>query len=298
MDQQQLVAFERIVREGSFNRAARLLGVSQATISVRIQALEKELAGPLFVRGGLRAALTESGEAFLPYARRALDVIAAGREAAWHAPAGREGRVVVGAVDSIVDGFLVPVVARYVREHPRVALSIRTGHTPQIVQELADGIVRLGLVTWQYATGAVGLEALARFHEPLVAVVAPAHPLATRGPLAVAQVLAGGDPYHETVWGTADDGRLARATGRGGGSQEFPHGLMRQLILRGIGAGFLPRPLVQDDLAGGRLVALPLADGDDLSRELALVRHASADPLPHAARDLVAIVQAEVARLR
>src|SRR6476661_4078185 len=124
MDQQQLVAFERIVREGSFNRAARLLGVSQATISVRIQALERELGGPLFVRGGRRAALTEAGEAFLPYARRALDVIAAGREAAWHAPAGREGRVVVGAVDSIVDGFLVPVVARYVREHPRVALSI------------------------------------------------------------------------------------------------------------------------------------------------------------------------------
>ena len=298
MDQQQLVAFERIVREGSFNRAARLLDVSQATISVRIQALEKELGGPLFVRGGRRATLTEAGEAFLPYARRALDVLAAGREAAWHAPAGREGRVVVGAVDSIADGFLVPVVARYCLEHPRVALSIRTGHTPQIVQELADGIVRLGLVTWQYATGAVGLEPLARFQEPLVAVVAPAHPLATRGGLTVEQVLAEGEPYHETVWGTPDDGRLARGAGRGWCSQEFPHGFMRQLILRGIGAGFLPRPLVQDDIKAGRLVALPPVDGDGLARELALVRHASADPLPLAARDLVAIVQAEVARLR
>ncbi len=298
MDQQQLIAFERIVREGSFNRAARLLGVSQATISVRIQALEKELGGPLFVRGGRRATLTEAGEAFLPYARRALDVLAAGREAAWHAPAGREGRVVVGAVDSIVDGFLVPIVARYCLEHPRVALSIRTGHTPQIVQELADGIVRLGLVTWQYATGAVGLETLARFQEPLVAVVAPTHPLATRVGLTVAQVLAEGEPYHETVWGTPDDGRLARGARRGGGSQEFPHGLMRQLILRGIGAGFLPRPLVQDDITTRRLVALSLGDGDGLARELALVRHASADPLPLAARDLVGIVQAEVARLR
>ena len=70
------------------------------------------------------------------------------------------------------------------------------------MQELADGIVRLGLVTWQYATGAVGLETLARFQEPLVAVVAPTHPLATRVGLTVAQVLAEGEPYHETVWGT------------------------------------------------------------------------------------------------
>ena len=32
MDRQQLVTFERIVREGSFNRAARALDVSQAAI--------------------------------------------------------------------------------------------------------------------------------------------------------------------------------------------------------------------------------------------------------------------------
>ena len=130
MDQNQLVTFERIVREGSFSRAARALGVSQAAISGRIQALEAELGGPLFVRGGRRAALTALGEAFLPYARRALDVLAAG-----------------GAVDSSADGFLAPMIARYRREHPHVALSIRTGHTPRIVQELLDGVVRLGLVT-------------------------------------------------------------------------------------------------------------------------------------------------------
>ena len=35
----------------------------------------------------------------------------------------------VGAVESIADGFLVPAIARFRRDHPAVALSIRTGHT-------------------------------------------------------------------------------------------------------------------------------------------------------------------------
>ncbi|MCA1667560.1 MAG: LysR family transcriptional regulator [Thermomicrobia bacterium] len=130
MDWQQLTTFERIVREGSFNRAARSLALSQAAVSGRIQALETEIGGPLFIRGGRRVTLTEAGENFLPYARRALAVIAQGMEAARGAHTGQQGRVTVGAVDSIVDGLLVRVVARYRAAHPAVALSIRTGHTP------------------------------------------------------------------------------------------------------------------------------------------------------------------------
>lgn len=293
MDRQQLVTFERIVREGSFNRAARALGVSQAAVSGRVQALEAEIGGPLFVRGGRRVALTEAGEAFLPYARRALAVLAEGVEVARGAHTGRQGRVAVGAVDSIVDGLLVPVVARYRAAHPHVALSVRTGHTPQILQELADGIVRLGLVTWSYLTGTVEVEVLARFREPLVAVVAPGHQLAGRVPLTVEDVVREGAPYHETVWGTPEDARIAPMSGRGWDEHELPHGLMRQLILRGIGAGFLPAPLVADDLAAGRLIALSLADGKGLVRELALVRHAHADALPSAARAFVEAMRVE-----
>jgi DNA-binding transcriptional LysR family regulator len=292
MDQQQLVTFERIIREGSFNRAARALAVSQAAISGRMQALEAEIGGPLFARGGRRVTLTEAGEAFVPYARRALAVLAEGVEAARGAHTGQQGRVTVGAIDSVMDGLLVPAVARYRAMYPHVMLSIRTGHTPQILQELADGIVRLGLVTWSYLTGTVQVEVLARFREPLVAVVAPAHPLAGRPTLMVADIVHDGAPYHETVWGTPEDARIAPTSGRGWDEHELPHSLMRQLILRGIGAGFLPAPLVADDLATGRLIALPLTDAAGLVREIALVRHAHADALPSAARAFVAAVRA------
>ena len=47
MDLQQLIAFDRIVREGSFSRAARELQIAQPTISARMQALEAEVGGVL-----------------------------------------------------------------------------------------------------------------------------------------------------------------------------------------------------------------------------------------------------------
>ncbi len=298
MDQQQLITFEAIVREGSFSRAALVLEVSQAAISGRIQALERELGTPLFLRGGRRVTLTEAGETFLPYARRAVAVLAEGAEAASGARKGQHGRVTIGAVDSISDGLLVPVVARYRATHPSVRLSVRTGHTPQILRELADGIVRLGLVTWGYVTGTVGVEVLARFREPLVAVVAPAHPLARRATVTVAEVVEGGQPYHETVWGTSDDARIAPTSGRGWDEHELPHALMHQLILRGSGSGFLPVTLVSDDLAAGRLIALPISDLPHLTRELALVRHADGSALPTAVTDFVDLLLQETARMR
>jgi len=297
MDRLQLVTFELIVREGSFSRAAQALNVSQAAISGRIQALETELAGPLFVRGGRRVTLTEAGESFLPYARRALAVLAEGVEAAKGAQSGQYGRVTIGAVDSISDGLLVPVVARYRATHPYVRLSVRTGHTPQILRELADGIVRLGLVTWDYLTGTVEVEVLARFREPLVAVVAPGHALTRHRSLTVAEVVEGAQPFHETVWGTSDDARIAPASGRGWDENELPHGLMRQLILRGTGCGFLPETLVSDDLAHGRLVALPVSDAAGIARELALVRHAQGNDLPSAVLDFLDLVRGEAIRL-
>jgi DNA-binding transcriptional LysR family regulator len=129
-----------------------------------------------------------------------------------------------------------------------------------------------------------------------VAVASPKHPLARRSALTVEELVERGAPYHETVWGTTEDARIAPTSGRGWDEHELPHGLMHQLILRGIGAGFLPETLVAADLASGRLIALAVSDISDLTRELALVRHGHGDPLPAAAIGFVDMIRAEVSR--
>ncbi|MBN9000374.1 MAG: LysR family transcriptional regulator [Rhizobiales bacterium] len=71
MDVDQLRSFDRIIRDGSFTKAAARLNVTQATISARIRTLEDQVGGPLLTRGR-KVELTERGATFLPYARRVL----------------------------------------------------------------------------------------------------------------------------------------------------------------------------------------------------------------------------------
>src|SRR3984957_17601349 len=62
----RLQVFVMVAETGSFAAAARQLGISQPSVSSHIQNLEKEIAGPLFVREpGRRAALTAGGRKLL-----------------------------------------------------------------------------------------------------------------------------------------------------------------------------------------------------------------------------------------
>ena len=56
-----------------------------------------------------------------------------------------------------------------------------------------------------------------------------------------------GNPYHETVWGTTEDASSHRLPVAAGTSMSSRR-MMRQLILRGVGAGFLPETIVAEDL--------------------------------------------------
>ncbi|HET9221428.1 MAG TPA: LysR family transcriptional regulator, partial [Roseiflexaceae bacterium] len=167
----QLLAFDRVVREGSFSRAAWALDLTQPTISARIQALEQEVGGPLLVRGGRRVALTERGESFLRYARRALAVLDEGVEAARMTQVGQRGRVTVGTLTSLAGGFLASAIARFHTAHPQVELYMRTGNSDQVVEMLRDGVVKVGLIT--APAQHPDLTPLLHFREPLV-LVAPA----------------------------------------------------------------------------------------------------------------------------
>ncbi|MEZ4614456.1 MAG: LysR family transcriptional regulator [Caldilineaceae bacterium] len=120
MDLQQLTAFERIVREGSFSRAALTLNIAQPTISARIQALEQEVGGALFTRSNQGVQLTALGVSFLPYARRAVGAIVEGVAAVQEAQAGQRGRVSMGVLGSLARVLLAPALVKFQTSHPTV----------------------------------------------------------------------------------------------------------------------------------------------------------------------------------
>jgi len=294
-----LAAFQRVVREGGFSRAAFALGIGQPAVSARIRALEETVGGPLFTRGR-RVALTPLGESFLPYARRALEVLGEGVEVARLAQVGKRGRVTLGALGSLAGGLVGPALAALIVEHPEIDVVAKSGDHERIVELLWDGIVELGLVAWPIRDAfAAELAPLAVLREPVVLVAHPDHPLGRRARAGVTRddVARLARPLYRLRWWLQHHPELERLADRAGAHAEVSMEAARYLCGRGVGAGFFTSTLVADDLAAGRLVAVTIRDLAPLRRDSALVRRARGLPMSPAAGKLAAALVAQAKHL-
>ena len=272
MDVDQLLAFDRIVREGSFSRAAWELHIAQPTIRARIQALEQEVGGALFVRGR-RVSLTALWTSFLPYARRAIEVLAEGTAAAREAQYGQRGRLTIGVLGSLAGCFLAPALAQFQPEHPRVECYVRAGSHQRMVDLLCDGVVELGLIAWPCIDPlSVDLAALLLLREPVVLAVPTGHPLARRERVTQQDVADHAEPLLLVRWWQSTHAGVARIAARAQSVANVPPETARQMLLEGVGVGFFTRPQIADALAAGQLRELPIADMAPITRESALVR--------------------------
>jgi DNA-binding transcriptional LysR family regulator len=292
-----LIAFERVVRERSFSRAARVLAIAQPTISERIRALERSVGGPLFVRGG-RGSLTDLGAAFLPYARRAVELLDAGVEVARQAQSGARGRASIGVLESMSGSFLGPALGQFHAAHPGVDLVVRAGRHPQLVQLLLDGVVASALLAWPCPEAlTTDLEVLLTLRERAVLVAAPSHPLARAREVDVESVAALSAPFLLLRWWIDLPAPLARLAERAPTRVDVPMDTGRHMVLHGIGAGFFPWMQVADLIAAGTLREVTIVDMPPLIRDSALVRRAGAPPLGPAGEALVALVRARAREL-
>ena len=69
-----LETFVQAAESSSFTAAAKSLGLSQAAVSQRVQALEQALGVSLFQRRGGRVLLTDAGKRLHAYAQRILSL--------------------------------------------------------------------------------------------------------------------------------------------------------------------------------------------------------------------------------
>lgn len=297
MDTDQLLAFQRVVREGSFSRAARVLNIGQPAVSARIQALEAALGGPLLVRGR-RITLTPLGQGFLPFVERALDTLDEGVRTAQLTQSGRAGRVSLAALASLAGGLLGPALAEFVRSHPGVECSLRSGDHEFVLQLLADRVAEIGLIAWPCSDAAAReLTSLAILHEPVLLVVHPGHPLARRRRIRRADLIAQRLPLLRLRWWPSHHPELRQLADQTSSLLEVPMQSARYLVLQGAAVGFFTRTYVAEELARGALVALEVSDLPAIERQSALVRRSGSRPLAPPARDLVDAVREQAKRL-
>src|SRR5260221_7812850 len=136
----QLEYFITVVDEGSFTGAAELLHVSQPGLSHQIQALERELGGPLLERLPRKVRLTPAGRTALPHARASLAHAQRASSAARRASGVETGELHVGTLFSISTGILPGALRTWRRSYPELQVHlVEFPHTDELVAAMEAG---------------------------------------------------------------------------------------------------------------------------------------------------------------
>jgi DNA-binding transcriptional LysR family regulator len=173
----QVEGFLEVARRGSVSRAAEALFITQPTLTARLHGLERELGVKLFLRTPRGMRLTDAGRAWVPFAERALRALVDGRDALEQVMTASSGHLIIASAPAVSTYVLPGLLEKFVAGHPRVEVSVRTGHSEDIVALVLRDEVQIGLGR---AIQHPELE-LRPFHrEELVLVCAPDHPFAKR----------------------------------------------------------------------------------------------------------------------
>jgi DNA-binding transcriptional LysR family regulator len=274
----QVTAFVEVARRGSVSRAAEALFVTQPALTARIQGLERDLGAELFVRTSRGMKLTEAGEAFLPYAVRALGSLTDGRMQVNALERGGAGRLAIGAAPAVSTYVLPTLLKRFAQSHPRVSVSVRTGHSEEMLDLVLREQVDVGIVR---ALHHRDIASTPLYEEGLVLVAEPGHRFAREGRIRLVEI-AGEQlilfdrtsSYHELT------SALFRTAG------VAPQGVMeldnidaaKKMVEQGFGVALLPHTSVTDELDAGRLAEVTIRDAQPVRRQIVAIRRRDAGP--------------------
>jgi LysR family transcriptional regulator, cell division regulator len=173
MDAGALRVFETVARTGGMNRAAAALNTVQSNVTARIQALEAELACPLFERHSRGVVLTAAGERLLPYAQRLAQLLADAARAARDTGA-PQGPLTIGSLETNAALWLASLLSDYVVTYPGVDLALRPGTTAELIEAVVGHRLEGAFVCGPVAHPSLVEERM--FTEDLALLAAPGVP--------------------------------------------------------------------------------------------------------------------------
>lgn len=135
MQLQHLRYFVALAQHRHFAQAASLCGVSQPTLSAGLAALELELGKRLVERDRRFIALTEHGEAILPWAEQALGAVRGLGQAAEASERSPAGEFRLSAIPAALP-LIGPFGQALLRTHAGVNLAVQTGTSRDIERGL------------------------------------------------------------------------------------------------------------------------------------------------------------------
>lgn len=138
--------FLTVAREGNITRAAKLLHLTQPTLSRQLMLLEEELGTALFLRGKRHIDLTESG---MLLRRRAQEIIelADKTEQEFLEQNHLVGGVVsIGSGKSTASSALPSIIKQFSLDYPEVTYQLYSGNADDIKERIDKGLLDIGIL--------------------------------------------------------------------------------------------------------------------------------------------------------
>ncbi len=289
MEISQLEVFLAVAREGGFSRAAEKLFRTQSAVSQAIRKLESEIGEPLFDRSTRDGIMTDAGRVLQEYAERLLNLRENAREALTELRELQKGRLVVGA-NEFTALYLLRVLAEFRRLHPAIRVVVQRSLGSHIPDDVRRHNYEFGVLT--YDPQDPELASVVVYSDELIFVVPPQHPLARESQVSIRQLGAESfvahivpSPYREKVIQAFEKHKTPLHMG-----VELPTlQAIKRFVAMGNGVAFLPVISVEDEIARGELVRIPVQELR-VHRKLRLIYRKSA-ALSHAGRAFLKIAE-------
>jgi DNA-binding transcriptional LysR family regulator len=260
--------FVRVVESGSFSAVAREARATQSAVSKQVAALERALGARLLSRTTRSLALTEEGERYFEQARRLVAEIAEAESGLRQGEQQLTGWLRVAASVGFGRLKLLPLVKTFLAAHPGVKVDLRLNDgLIDLVEQGIDVAVRIGeltdstLVARRIGTTTRVLIASRSYLRSLPeGIQAPRVPEdLLRHSCIVYTEMAAQNAWTFTAGPGApvDAGSVVTIRAQGN-LQTNSSEVVRAAVLSGMGIGFSPTWLFEDEMArGGLKVLLP-----------------------------------------
>jgi DNA-binding transcriptional LysR family regulator len=186
MNLRHIEVFRAVVDCESFSGAAERLIMTQPAVSMQVQVVERHFGVQLLERRRRRAVLTEAGIAVYRWACEVLQGETETHQLLDELKHAERGRVVVGTGMTVGSYLLPPILSRFKRQHPEAEIVVRFGDWEAVCADLLSGAMDYGVLIARDLP--VGLEMEIVGTDEMVFICAPAHHLANRARVSLAEL--------------------------------------------------------------------------------------------------------------
>ncbi|OFW79895.1 MAG: hypothetical protein A2887_04110 [Alphaproteobacteria bacterium RIFCSPLOWO2_01_FULL_40_26] len=176
--QQQIRGFYHAARLQSISKAAQIMNLTQSTVTLQVQSLEKDLGYSLLKRDSKPLILTTEGEMFYQLACPLMQQFESVVEKFLSYKKHREQKIINIAAHHISISYLMPqIIADFKKSHPKITIIIRNIAQDEAIKRLKDETIDLAFYPWMKRE--VGIREIKTISYDPVLIIRKNHPLKT-----------------------------------------------------------------------------------------------------------------------